>query len=367
MRYLLTSNFIISLAMGMVGLSLVLYANDLGASYTEIGLLGAAYVVFNFLFSPLSGRIADRQGRKPFLVLGFFLVTCSFALYLLIKAVWWLLLIRLIQGAAEAPVWVNAQAAVADLSRKEKMGRAMGAYGTSWGLGLAIGPLLGGSLYYAFGAVPPFALGAILSLAASFIMLATSLPKPHIVPRRVRVKFSELGPACFIGFVYVGVVSVILLIFPAYLSKLNMSALQIGSLAALFGIARGLLFISLGNLSDKYGPGRVIKLGLFGLVVGSACLIFTTEYFLLIPIIIILAISEGSIYPAVMSIASKIGGKTSAYMLGIFNGVTMLGWGILPPIGGFLADAVRPTLPYFMCAPISVAALIVLRKLFVKK
>jgi MFS family permease len=351
--------------MGMVGLSLVLYANDLGASYTEIGLLGAAYVAFIFLFSPLSGRVADRQGRKPFLVLGFFIVTCSFGLYLLIKAVWWLLFIRLIQGAAEAPIWVNAQAAVADLSRAEKRGRAIGAYGTSWGLGFAIGPLLGGLLYSAFGAVPPFALGTILALLASFIMLSTSLPKPHIAPRRV--KLGELGPACFIGFVYIGVVSIILLIFPAYLSKLNMSALQIGSLLALFGIVRALLFIPLGGLSDKYGSGRVIKLGLLGLVMGSACLVFTAEYFLLIPIIIILSISEGSIYPAVMSIVSKIGRQTSAYLLGIFNGVAMLGWGVLPPIGGFLADVIEPTLPFFMCALISFAALLVAQKLFVKK
>lgn len=364
MRYLLASTFIISLSMGMVGLALVFYANDLGASYTEIGLLGTTYVVFNFLFSPISGRVADRQGRKPFLVFGLFLVACSFGLYLLVKAVWWLLFVRLVQGAAEAPVWVNAQAAVADLSRAEKRGRAMGVYGTSWGFGFAIGPLLGGYFYHAFGAVPTFTLGVLLTLVASFIMLATSLPKPHIVPQRI--KFGELGPACFIGFVYVGVVSVILLILPVYLYKLDMSAVQVGSLVALFGIVRASLFIPIGGLSDKYGSGRVINLGLFGLVVGSVCLVFTTEYFLLIPIIIILAAAEGSIYPAVMSIVSKIGGQTSAYLLGVFNGVAMLGWGILPPIGGFLADAVRPTLPYFMCALISFVTLIAVRKLFAK-
>jgi hypothetical protein len=68
-----------------------------------------------------------------------------------------------------------------------------------------------------------------------------------------------------------------------------------------------------------------------------------------------------------MSIVSKIGGQTSAYVLGIFNGVAMLGWGVLPPIGGFLADAVGPTLPYFMCALISSGALIMARKLFARK
>jgi MFS family permease len=364
MRYLLASTFIVSLSMGIVGLALPLYARDLGASYTEVGLLGTTYVVLNILFSPLSGRVADRRGRKPFLVLGLLLVACSFALYPLIKAVWWLLLIRLLQGAAEAPIWVNAQAAVADLSEDGKRGRAMGTYGTSWAFGFVIGPFLGGYLYDRFGFVPPFASGAALALVASFVMLATSLPKPQILPGKL--KFSELQPACFLGFIHVGVVSVIFLIFSVYLLNWY-NPTQIGGLLALFGIVRGLLFIPLGSLSDKHGPGRIIEFGLFGLAVGSVGLIFTTDYSLLALVILILAAAEGSIYPAVMSIVSKIGGQTSAYVLGIFNGVAMLGWGVLPPIGGFLADAVGPTLPYFMCALISSGALIMARKLFARK
>jgi len=367
MRYLLASTFIISLSMGIVGLALPLYAwESLGASYTEIGLLGTAYVIFNFLFSPLAGRVSDRLGRKPFLVLGLFFVAFSFVLYPLIRSIWWLFVVRLLQGAAEAPIWVNAQAAVADLSRAEKRGRAMGVYGTSWAFGFTIGPFLSGYLYKIINASSIFVLSAFIALAAALTMVAEQLPKPHVVSRRV--KLGELGPACFLGFIYVGVVSIIFTLFPVYASgNLNMTELQIGSLIALFAVVRGLLFIPVGSLSDKYGPKPIIELGLFGLVVASAGLAVTTEYFLLIPVIIVLAAAEGSIYPAVMSIVSKIGGQSSAYVLGIFNGITMLGWGILPPIGGFLADVVRPTLPYFMCALISFTALIALRKLFVKK
>jgi len=367
MRYLLASTFIVSLSMGIVGLVLPLYAYyNLGASYTEIGLLGTTYVIFNFLFSPLSGRVADRRGRKPFLVLGLFLVAFSFILYPIIRSVWWLFVVRLLQGAAEAPIWVNAQAAVADLSRVEKRGRAMGVYGTFWAFGFVIGPLLGGYLYNMIDTSSIFILGAFIALAAALTMAAAQLPKPHVMPRHV--KLGELGPACFLGFIYVGVVSIIFTLFPVYASQnLRMPAIQIGSLWALFGVVRGLLFIPVGSLSDKYGPKPIIRLGLFGLVVASAGLVVAKEYILLVPVIIVLAAAEGSIYPAVMSIVSKIGGQTSAYVLGIFNGVVvMLGWGILPPIGGFLADAIRPTLPYFMCALISFAALIVLRKLFVK-
>jgi DHA1 family multidrug resistance protein-like MFS transporter len=365
MRYLLASTFIVSISMGIVGLALPLYALDLGADYTTIGLLGTTYVAFNCLFSPLAGRFSDRKGRKPFLVLGLFLLAFSFILYPLIRSVWWLLGVRLLQGAAEAPIWVNAQAAMADLSRVEKRGRAMGIYGTSWAFGFAIGPSIGGYLYNIKNAHLIFTLAAFIALIAALTMSATRVPKPHVAPRRV--KLGELGPACFLGFIYVGVVSVIFTLFQVYASKnLGMTAAEIGSLISLFAVVRGLLFIPVGNLSDKYGPKRIIRLGLFGLVVTWAGLVVMTNYFLLIPVIVGLAAAAGSIYPAVMSMVSKIGGQTSAYLLGIFNGVTVLGWAVMPPIGGFLADAVAPTVPYLMSALISFVALIMLRKILVK-
>jgi len=365
MRYLLASTFIVSISMGIVGLALPLYALDLGADYTKIGLLGTTYVVFNCLFSPLAGRVSDRRGRKPFLLLGLFLLAFSFILYPLIRSIWWLLGVRLLQGAAEAPIWVNAQAAMADLSRVEKRGRAMGIYGTSWAFGFAIGPSIGGYLYNINNVHFIFMLAASIALIAALTMSATNVPKPHVAPRRV--KLGELGPACFLGFIYVGVISVIFTLFQVYASKnLGMTAAEIGSLISLFAVVRGLLFIPVGNLSDKYGPKRIIRLGLFGLVVTWAGLIIMANYFLLIPVIVGLAAAAGSIYPAVMSIVSKIGGQTSAYLLGIFNGVTVLGWAVMPPIGGFLADAVAPTVPYLMSALISLVALIMLRKILVK-
>jgi DHA1 family multidrug resistance protein-like MFS transporter len=362
MRYLLASTFIVSISMGIVGLALPLYALDLGADYTKIGLLGVTYVVFFFLFSPLAGRASDRMGRKPLLVLGLFLLTFSFVLYPLIRSVWWLLGVRLLQGAAEAPIWVNAQAAMADLSRVEKRGRAMGIYGTSWAFGFAIGPSIGGYLYTINNANFVFALAAFIALIAALTMSATKVPKPNVASRRV--KLGELGPACFLGFVYTGVVAVIFTLFQVYASKnLGMTAAEIGGLISLFTVVRGLLFIPVGSLSDKYGAKRIIGLGLFGLVVTWTGLIVITNYFALIPVIVGLAAAAGSIYPAVMSMVSKIGGQTSAYLLGIFNGVTALGWAVMPPLGGFLADSVAPTVPYLMSTLISLAALIILGKI----
>jgi len=365
MRNLLAGMLMVSLGMSITGLALPLYASDLGASYTEIGLLGAAYVVFNVIFSPIAGRLADRHGRKTPLVLGLFLVSFSFVLYPAVKAVWWLLVVRLLQGAAEAPVWINAQASAADCSKVGCMGRAMGIYGVSWAVGVAVGPLVGAYLYKSIGINWTFLLGAATALAATLIVLATSLPKPKIMPKRV--KFGELASPCILGFVYVGVVAVIFTIFPVYIYQIGISAAGVGLMITLFATIRALFFIPLGNVSDRYGSRPVIQLGLFCLVIGSAGLVVAQGYFLLALMISILAIAEGALYPAVMSVVSKIGGQTSAYVLGIFNAVAVLGWGVLPPISGYLADHVDLLAPYLICAVIAFVALAFLWKLMPKK
>jgi len=365
MRRLLASTFMVSLAMGLTGLALPLYAMDLGASYTSIGLLGAMYFAFNVLFSPLTGRFADRHGRKIPLVAGFFLVALSLALYPLISAVWWLLAVRLLQGAAEAPLWVNAQTAVADLSKPSNRGRAMGIYGTSWGIGFAIGPFIGGCLYKVIGAGLLFLLGSLAALVAALVVTTASFPKPQVTFKRVISK--ELWSACLIGLIYAGVVGVIFTIFPVYARQLGISEVGIGLFVMLFAAVRVISFIPMGGISDRSSARPIIASGLLALAIASTILAFAKGYFLIAAAISLLAAAEGAIYPSVMSIVSKIGGQTSAYVLGIFNAVSVLGWGILPVAGGYLADNLDPVAPYLMCAAISLATLIFLWKFLPRK
>jgi MFS family permease len=366
MRYLLASTFLVSLAMGMVGLALPLYAKDLGASYTEIGLLGVAFVVFGILVSVPSGRLADRYGRKPFILLSLFSTSCVFVLYSYAGAVIWLLALRLVQGMTEMPLWINAQAAVADLTAPAIRGKAIGAYGTSWGSGFAVGPLLGGLLYKSVGPTLTFLLGAAVAFTSAAVMMGSILPKPEIGVEKVRLK--SLLPACYVGLIYMGVVAVIFTLFPAYAKDMGMSASQIGVLLTLFAAMRAILFIPLGGLSDKLGYRLIILLGMLGLVIASVFLAIVTSYFLFAWAILFLAVAEGAIYPAMMSMVSGAAGiQNRGYVLGVFNMILLIGWGLLPGIGGVLADVVSPNAPYFMCAFVALGALILFWKLLPRK
>lgn len=81
MRRLLLGTFVMALSMGIVALVLPLYARELGASYTEIGMLGVAYVLFAIFLSVPVGRAGDRMGRIPFIILGFLSTSSVFVFY----------------------------------------------------------------------------------------------------------------------------------------------------------------------------------------------------------------------------------------------------------------------------------------------
>lgn len=367
MHRLLAGMFIISLSMGMAGLALPLYARDLGASYTEVGLLGVAYVVFDAIFSMPSGRAGDRRGRKPFLVLGFFLTACVISLYSVASAVIWLITLRLLQGAVEAPIWVNAQSAVADLSTRSERGRTMGVYGTSWAVGFGIGPLIGGFLYVTVGAAVTFLLSALVAFIATVTITGMPPPKPNVEVKKLQLH--NIWPACVVGFIYAGIASVILTLFPFYASKqLKIPEVEIGFLITLFAFVRGILFIPMGSLSDRIGTRPVILMGMLASAVASAGIVLVPTCWALAIVISTLAIGMGAIYPALMSMISKASeGRSLGYILGIQNVAVMAGWGIFPGIGGPLADAYSPTSPYLICTAIALVSSGLLWKLLPKK
>lgn len=370
MRQLLLAMFVVALGMGMSGLTLILFAKELDASFTEIGLLGVTYVIFNILLSVPAGRLADRYGRKVPLTAAMFSIAGVFTLYAWRASVLWFLIIRLIQGVVEAPIWVNGQTAVADLSPPEKRGRAMGAYGTSWAGGFALGPLIAGLLYDAIGPRHIFILSGLVALIGAAIMSLQHLPRPKITFERTSL--GEIRIPCFMGLIYVGVLSVVFTLFPAYAGPegtLGIPSRYIGALMTLIPMIRALLFIPMGDLVDRFGVRPVILGGFLGITVASALVGAVTEYLPFILAFAVLAVAEGATYPASISMVSEAGGgRNRGYMIGVFNAVSMVGWGLFPGVGGAASDIFsNPTVPYFMCAAVAAVALIILWKVLPRK
>ena len=162
------------LGFGIVIPFLPMYAERLGIGAGAIGLLLSAYSITQFIFAPLLGRLSDRIGRRPIIMLG------SVGLLAQLSDRWihgsfaGLLISRAVHGACAGTI-STAQAYVADTTEESKRAQAMGMIGAAFGLGFVLGPAVGGLL----GAVSlrtPVLFAAALTFA-NLIFAAVWLPE----------------------------------------------------------------------------------------------------------------------------------------------------------------------------------------------
>lgn len=108
------------------------------------GILAALFSVLQFLCSPLWGRLSDRIGRRPVLLLTVAGTAISYALWIISAQFWQLLLARFLGGIMSGNISV-ATAAVADITSKKKRSGGMAIIGIAFGLGFILGPVIGGT------------------------------------------------------------------------------------------------------------------------------------------------------------------------------------------------------------------------------
>ena len=176
MKILLKTGVIFSIVfVDFLGLSFILplypeLANKFGLSATLITILSASYALMQFLFSPILGRLSDRFGRKPILVVTSLGTAVSFVLFGWANSVWLIFASRILNGIFGSSVAV-AQAYIADVTGKHERAEGMGVIGAALGLGLIIGPAMSVFLgHFGFG-VPAYAAAAITFLNSAITSL----------------------------------------------------------------------------------------------------------------------------------------------------------------------------------------------------
>ncbi len=179
--------FVDLLGFGMVIPVMALYAERLGTPDSQIGWLMTGYSFMQFVFTPIWGRLSDRYGRRPLLLLSIAMTAVGFVGYAVAPDFRWLLGSRLFAGAATANIAI-AQAYIADVTPPEGRARGMGLIGAAFGLGFVLGPALGGLLSSWSLAAPGYAaalLAAVNGVAAFFVLPE---PRAHVLSAR-RARF----------------------------------------------------------------------------------------------------------------------------------------------------------------------------------
>jgi multidrug resistance protein len=143
------------------------FASKFGLGPIGLGLLFASFSFFQFLATPVIGRLSDRYGRRPLLIFSLFGTSVSLAMIGLAPNVLILFLARILDGISGGNNSV-AQAIIADVAEGEDRTKAFGMLGASFGIGFLLGPVLGG-LLSTYGMHLPFMVASALAMAGTLL------------------------------------------------------------------------------------------------------------------------------------------------------------------------------------------------------
>lgn len=166
---------VVMLGFGMIIPILPFYIDDLGASGSDLGLLMATFALAQFIFAPIWGQLSDRHGRKVILMVGIARNALSLLLFGLSTELWMLFVSRVLAGILSSATLPTAMVYIGDSTTEEERGGGMGMMGAAMGVGMVLGPGLGGWLATQ-SLTLPFFVGAALS-ALAFVFVFFALPE----------------------------------------------------------------------------------------------------------------------------------------------------------------------------------------------
>ncbi len=270
--------FIDLVGFGVVIPLLPYYALHFDASPFEVTTMMACYSLAQFVASPLLGRLSDRVGRRPVLLVS---LACSVLSYLwlaLAPALWMLFAARLLAGAGAGNI-AAAQAYIADVTPPEKRAKGMGMIGAAFGLGFTVGPAIGGLLAGSDPTTAALARPAFLAAALSAIAflitaarLKESLPpeargakdRPgRIALLRSAVTRPTLGRLVLLFFITVAAFAGMETTFALWANdKFGWGPEQIGWIFFYVGIVLAALQGgAIGKLAARFGEARLVTFG----------------------------------------------------------------------------------------------------------
>lgn len=310
----------------LLGFTLILpalpfYAADLGATGLWFGALMSAYSVAQLVAAPVLGRLSDRYGRRPLVLLALAGSVVSMALTGLATSLAWLLVCRALAGACGGSISV-AQAYLADAVPAERRTGAMAQMGAAIGMAFVIGPALGGALApLGFAACAYAAAGlAAVNLAAALAWLPeprngqkSSEPRDSRPetwrPNRgkgMRTPVALLAGTGFLAMAaFVGMETTL-----AFLGRdrYGWDATSIGLALAAAGLAMAAVQAGLvAWLARRWGDARVAAIGAVTMAVCMVAIPLAATWWLCLATVCLLAAGHGLLTPTVSSLLAAAG------------------------------------------------------------
>jgi MFS transporter, DHA1 family, tetracycline resistance protein len=372
--------FIDLIGFGIVLPLLPLYGKHMGANGLMIGLLMASFSAMQFIFAPWWGRLSDRVGRRPVLLVSLLGSAVSYMIFAFASgmsgdhALWVLLFSRITAGICGANISV-AQAYIADITPPEKRSQRMGLIGMAFGLGFIFGPSIGSFSLSQFGVTGPGWVAAAFCFV-NFLLALVILPeswKPDGVqaPQRPRMaQWASLLSNSKVGML-VWLFFLATFAFSCFETTLGLliaenfhldpdqpkDAKVIGYLFTFCGVIGALVQGgAVGRLVKKYGEPAVITVSMVLTAIGLAPLPFMLGWPGLLVVLAVLSIGTQMARPPIFGMLSQL---TPATEQGATLGVAQSFASLARIVGPIFAAGLfhfSPKIPYLACAGIALVA-----------
>jgi MFS transporter, DHA1 family, multidrug resistance protein len=341
---------VVMLGYGMVLPVMPFYIEKLGAGGTELGWLMSTYSLMQLVCAPVWGILSDRFGRKPILTAGVLGYAISLFFFGLADSFWMLFLARTLSGILSSATMPAAMAYISDNAPEKERSRGMGQLGAAMGIGIVVGPLLGGFLSEDSLALP-FFIGAGMAFLA-FLLVIFILPESHTVQPAAgsgnkltrdvirRTLFSPVGLLLSLVFIMsFGLANFQGIVGLYAVDKFSFSTRQVGGIWMMMGIvmviAQGLLT---GPLTKKFGELPLICAGLAGGVIGFVGMSLAVDYITTLLALSIFILALALIGPALNAYISRFSSDHQGAVMGMNSAASSLGRVAGPLWAGYLYD-----------------------------
>ena len=400
-----------TVAVDLIGFGIVLpilpqYAERFDASALTIGVLVASFSLAQLVFAPVWGRLSDRIGRKPVLLISLFGTAIGSLLTGVAGSILLLFLGRIVDGASGASVSV-AQAAVADVAPAKDRARLMGLLGAAFGVGFVAGPAIG-----ALGALVSPRLPFFIAAAISFVNALLAIKRlPETSPEHGGIGQEVLAagiegaaemeragsldgpqpgtplesepasvvagaaPAARTGAGGVDRNSILRLITVSFVGMVAFSGfeatfalltdsrygLKLSGTGAVFtaiGLALVVVQVSLvGRVNDRLGESGTLRAGLTANAIGLAVLAVNGGWATLVVSLTFLVVGQGLITPTLSSAVAGRAGRERGTWLGWQQSAGGLARVLGPITAGALFEHIGMGSPYVVGAVLALIAL----------
>jgi len=328
---------------------------------TAIGVVVAVYSFVQFLFNPILGKLSDKYGRKPIIVISLFINAIGYVLFAFTTSYILLLVARIVAGIGGSSISV-AQAYIADVTTKENRAKGMGVIGAAFGLGFVFGPLMGGFLASYGYMVTGFASAAFSILA--FIFTIILLPESNVkkvAAAKTKRKLIDVDGLKNV-FAKPERVMLIFLFFVLTFSFANIygtfallglqvygfSDMQNGFMFGIIGLTSAIVQGGLiGRISKVISKKNILKFGSFFIMAALALIPYGDTFLGLAIICIFLSIGTGIFQPTVLSLISEVTPEDEqGVTLGVNQSVSAMARVLGPLWGGFAFEFLGYPFPF---------------------